>query len=142
LAIKQLEVALKYDPKNADNLFRIGQYYYKLTDQPNAEKYMNAALLLMDQPLDREYRELAVVYNFQKKYPEAIQALNKSIKENPDNEYTHFILAYTKESYYADLQSKIDVYNKFLEKFPNGQFKPMVEKRLTDLKKQQFLEED
>jgi tetratricopeptide (TPR) repeat protein len=103
---------------------------------------MNAALLLMDQPLDREYRELAVVYNFQKKYPEAIQALNKSIKENPDNEYTHFILAYTKESYYADLQSKIEVYNKYLEKFPNGQFKPMVERRLADLKKQQFLEED
>lgn len=142
LAIKQLEAALKYDPKNADNLFRIGQYYHKLSDQPNAEKYMNAALLLMDQPLDREYRELAVVYNFQKKYPEAIQALSKSINENPDNEYTHFILAYTKESYYADLQSKIDVYNRFLEKFPDGQFKPMVERRLEDLKKQQFLEED
>jgi tetratricopeptide (TPR) repeat protein len=142
LASKQLEIALKYDPKNADNLFRVGQYYYKLSDNVKAEKYMNAALLLMDQPLDREYRELAVVYNFQKKYPEAIQALNKSIKENPDNEYTHFILAYTKESYYADLQSKIAVYNRFLEKFPDGQFKPMVERRLEDLKKQQFLEED
>lgn len=142
LAIKQLGIALKYDPKNADNLFRIGQYYHKLTDQTNAEKYMNAALLLMDQPLDKEYRELAVVYNFQKKYAEAIQVLNKSIKENPDNEYTHFILAYTKETYYADLESKIEVYNKYLEKFPNGQFKPMVERRLADLKKEQFLEED
>jgi tetratricopeptide (TPR) repeat protein len=142
LAIKQLEIALKYDPKNADNLFRIGQYYHKLSDNENAEKYMNAALLLLDQPLDREYRELAVVYNFQKKYPEAIKALNKSIRENPDNEYTHFILAYTKETYYADLESKIEVYNKYLEKFPNGQFKPMVERRLEDLKKQQFLEED
>lgn len=142
LAIKQLEIALKYDPKNADNLFRVGQYYHKLSDNENAEKYMNAALLLMDQPLDKEYRELAVVYNFQKKYAEAIQTLNKSIKENPDNEYTHFILAYTKETYYADLESKIEVYNKYLEKFPNGQFKPMVERRMVDLKKQQFLEED
>ncbi|TPV31800.1 tetratricopeptide repeat protein [Paucihalobacter ruber] len=142
LAIKQLEIALKYDPKNADNLFRVGQYYHKLSDNENAEKYMNAALLLMDQPLDKEYRELAVVYNFQKKYAEAIQVLNKSIKENPDNEYTHFILAYTKETYYADLQSKIEVYNKYLEKFPNGQFKPMVERRMADLKKEQFLEEN
>jgi len=142
LAIKQLEIALKYDPKNADNLFRVGQYYHKLNDNENAEKYMNAALLLMDQPLDREYRELAVVYNFQKKYAEAIQTLNKSIKENPDNEYTQFILAYTKETYYADLQSKIDVYNKYLQKFPNGQFKSMVERRLSDLKKEEFLEKN
>lgn len=142
LAIKQLEIALKYDPKNADNLFRLGDYYHKLNDNVNAEKHMQAALLLLDQPLDREYRQLAVVYNFQKKYAEAIKALKKSIQENPEDEYTHFILAYTKETYYADMQSKIDVYNKFLQNFPNGKFKPIVEKRLSDLKKEQFLEED
>src|SRR5690606_844831 len=73
-AIEQGELAIKYDPKNATNLYIQGQLYERLQDFPNAEKYISMALELMDQPLDAEYTSLALIYNKQKKYKDGIES--------------------------------------------------------------------
>lgn len=142
LAIEQLKLALKYNPKHSENIFRLGKLYQRNADYPNAEKHMALALSMMDTPLDAEYTDLASVYNHQKKYDQGISALNLAIKENPDNEYAHFILVYTKEAYYADTESKIKAYEQFVSKFPKGRFKFLAERRISELKKEQFLNED
>lgn len=142
LAIKQLKLALKYNPKNVDNIFRLGKLYLRNADYPNAETHMATALSMMDVPLDAEYTDLAAVYNHQKKYDQGIKALNLAIKENPDNEYAYFILAYTKDAFYADTDSKIKAYEQFVLKFPEGRFSLLAERRISELKKEQFLQED
>lgn len=74
----------------------------------------------MDYPLNAEYTKLAGVLNWQKKYKEAIVALQKVIKEDPKDEAAQFCLAKNKDAYYADLDSKIKAYQVFVEKFSQG----------------------
>jgi len=66
-ALEQGELALKLDPKNASNLYRLGLVYERKQDYPNAEKYILESLAIQDIPLDTEYAKLATIYNRQKK---------------------------------------------------------------------------
>lgn len=141
-AIEQGELAIKYDPKNATNLYIQGQLYERLQDFPNAEKYFLMALTIMDQPLDAEYTDLARVYNLQKKYKEGIETLQKAIKENPSSITAQFYLVAAKEKYYADYESKIKVYEVFMEKYPKSPYVPFAERRLKELKEEQFMKQD
>jgi len=141
-ALKQGEIALKLDPKNASNLYRQGLIYNHLKDYPNAEKYILQSLVLQDVPLDVEYSKLATIYNQQKKHKKGIDAFQKSIKENPNNEQTQFFLVYTKDRYYKDIDTRIKLYEAFIAKYPKSMFKPLAEKRITELKEEQFLKED
>ena len=138
-AIEQGEIALQYDPKNKTNLYIQGQLYERIGDFKNAEKYISAALELMDIPLDAEYSKLAVIYNSQNKYKEAIDAIQIAINENPKNQFTQFLLVLTKDKYYADIDSKIKVYEDFKEKFPNNIYVSFVDKRLKELKEEKFM---
>jgi tetratricopeptide (TPR) repeat protein len=141
-AIEQGELAIKFDPKNSTNLFIQGQLYERLQDYPNAEKYFLMALTIMDQPLDAEYSELALIYNKQKKYKEGIETLQKAIKENPSNIAAQFYLAAAKEKYYADYDSKIKAYEVFVEKYPKSHYVYLAEMRLKQLKEEQFMKQD
>ncbi len=138
-AIEQGELALQYDPKNQTNLYIQGQLYERINDYVNAEKYIAKALELMDMPLDDEYTFLAKLLNHQKKYKASIVALQTAIAENPENERTQYMLALTKDQYYADFDSKIKAYEVFKEKFPNSPFAFFVDKRLKELKEEKFL---
>jgi tetratricopeptide (TPR) repeat protein len=141
-AIEQGELAIKYDPKNSTNLYIQGQLYERLQDFPNAEKYISMALELMDQPLDAEYTSLALIYNKQKKYKDGIESLQKALKENPSNFSAQFYLVAAKEKYYADYDSKIKVYEVFLEKYPKSPYVLFAERRLKELKEEQFMKQD
>lgn len=141
-AIEQGELAIKFDPKNATNLYIQGQLYERLQDFPNAEKYISMALELMDQPLDAEYTSLALIFNKQKKYKDGIESLQKALKENPSNFSAQFYLVAAKEKYYADYDSKIKVYEVFMEKYPKSPYIPFAERRLKELKEEQFMKQD
>ena len=93
----------------------------------------------MDIPLDAEYSKLAVIYNSQNKYKEAIDAIQIAINENSKNQFTQFLLVLTKDKYYADIDSKIKVYEDFKEKFPNNIYVSFVDKRLKELKEEKFM---
>ncbi|MBA6153150.1 tetratricopeptide repeat protein [Gelidibacter maritimus] len=138
-AIVHAKQALQFDPKNATNLYILGQLYEKIKDYAAAEKWISEALFIMDQPLNAEYTKLATVLNQQGKYKEAIAALQSAIKENPQDETAQFFLVRTKDEYYADRDSKIKVYEVFKDKFPKSIYTPFANMRLRELKDEKFM---
>ncbi|WP_238987308.1 tetratricopeptide repeat protein [Confluentibacter flavum] len=140
-AIEQRQLALKFNPQNATAIYVIGTYYYENNDFVNSEKYIKEALELMDNPLDAEYSKLAVVLNSQKKHDEAIAALKKAIKENPENIGTEFMLVLTKDRYYADIDSRIEAYEDFKRRFASDPYAQYIDARISELKNEKFVKE-
>ena len=140
-ALENRLIALKYNPNDASAKYVIGTYYFELDDFENAEKYISQALLVLDQPLDAEYMKLATVLNRQKKYKESITALKTAIDENPSNEYAHFHLALTLETYYADYDAKLKVYEDFKKKFPNSKINRFIDDKISRIKEEKFIKE-
>ena len=141
-AIVQANRAVGFDPKKATNLYILGQLYEKINDFAAAEEWITEALNIMDQPLNAEYTKLAGVLNRQKKYKEAIAALQKAVKENPQDEAAQFFLVRTKDEYYADWDSKIKVYEVFIQKFPKSVYISYANRRLQELKEEKFMKSD
>ena len=141
-AIVHANRALDYDPKNATNFYILGQLYEQTGDYAAAEIWISKALDIMDQPLHAEYTKLGTILNQQEKYKEAIAALQNAIKQNPHDEMAQFFLARTKDEYYADIASKIKVYEVFKDIFPNSVYIPFVNGRLRELKNEQFMTSD
>ncbi|WP_347923995.1 tetratricopeptide repeat protein [Pontimicrobium sp. SW4] len=141
-AIEHQLIALKFDPKNATNLFILGQLYQDIDDFKNAEKYYKESLALLDKPLDAEYIKLAGVYSRQKKYKESIDAYKKAIDENPKNERAHFLSIYVKDQYYEDIDARIKLFENFNNRFPQSKFKTLVNYKIDELKKEKFMKTD
>ncbi|MEM5563749.1 tetratricopeptide repeat protein [Psychroserpens sp. AS72] len=139
LAIEQRKLVLKYNPYSADAMLLIGSYYNRLKDFKNAEKYIRQALALKDVPLDYEYQLLGTVLNRQDKNKEAIAAFQESLKENPNNISSEFYIISTKDKYYADLETKIKMYEDFRDKYPDTFYSKFASRRLTELKQEKFL---
>ncbi|NMH87207.1 tetratricopeptide repeat protein [Flavivirga algicola] len=140
-AIEQRKLVLKYNKNDVASLYVIGTYYYELNDFINAEKYIKQFLASKDLPLDAEYSKLANILNRQKKYSESIEILKKAIKENPDNKGTHFFLLVTKDAYYADLDTKLEMYNKFKKKYPSGFHTEYIDRRISELREEKFMKD-
>lgn len=138
-AILHAQRAISYDPKNATNLYILGQLYEEVEDFAAAEEWIAKALELLDQPLNAEYTKLAGVLNRQQKYKEAIVALQKAVHHKPQDDIAQFALARTKDAYYADLDSVIKGYELFMEKFPKSMYRRYVRERLQELKEQKFM---
>jgi len=141
-AIYHRKQALKYNPNDASAIFVIGTYYERLSDFENAEAYISKAIKLQDRSLADEYQRLGTLYNRQKKYDQAIKAFQKSLKEDPSNIMAEFYILRTKDEYYADIDSKIKLYEQFIEKKAKSPFLSYAEGRLKELKQEKFLEEE
>jgi tetratricopeptide (TPR) repeat protein len=141
-AIEQRLLALKFNPYDATAIYVIGTYYEKLEDFINAEKFIKQSLLLKDVPLDGEYQKLGMVYNRQGKYREAIEAFQIAIKENPENIEAVFLSIISKDKYYKDIDTKIKLYENFMEQHPQSVYVQFAKSRLKELKQEKFLEED
>lgn len=134
--------AVDFDPKNATNLYILGQLYEQISDYAAAARWISQALTIMDQPLHAEYTSLGTVLNQQGKYKEAIAALQNAIKHNPQDEVAQFFLVRTKDEYYADRDSKIKVYEVFKDKFPKSAYIPFANVRLRELKDEKFMKSE
>lgn len=140
-AIEQRKLALSFNPNDAKALFVIGTYYEKLENYVAAETYISQSLMLKDVPLDYEYQTLGTILNRQNKYKEAIKAFQTSIKENPDNAMSEFYLLITKDKYYANYDTKLQLYEDFIKKHEDPMLKDFAKKRLKELKEVQFMKE-
>ncbi|WP_179004473.1 tetratricopeptide repeat protein [Winogradskyella forsetii] len=140
-AIYHRKQALRFNPNDANAIYTIGIYYQRLNDFEKAEEYVSRALKLKDQSLSEEYQQLGVIFNRQKKYDKAIEAFQKSLKEDPSNMMSEFFILRTKDEFYADLDSKIMLYEQFVTKNKKSAFIAYAEKRLKELKQEKFLEE-
>ncbi|WP_353779643.1 tetratricopeptide repeat protein [Winogradskyella sp. 3972H.M.0a.05] len=141
-AITHRKKVLEYNPYDATSKYVIGQYYQRLNDHEEAIKWFEESLKLSDIPLDAEYTKLGTSYNYLKKYKEAIEVFKKALKENPNNISAQFFLVRTKDEFYGDLDSKIKLYEEYLKAYPQSPFKPLAERRLSELKKEKFLKKD
>jgi tetratricopeptide (TPR) repeat protein len=141
-AIYHREEALKYNPHDANAMFVLGDYYAKLDDFEKAEDYYKKSLKLRDVSLSNEYQKLGIVLNRQKKHKEAIKAFQKAQKENPDDVMNSFFILRTKDEYYADIDTKIKLYEDFLNNKESSPLKAYAERRLKELKEEKFLERD
>lgn len=137
-AIVILNKAIQINPKDYNNIYRLGLYYEKLGDYEKAKKNIQKSLKMQDVPLDAEYRKLGTIFNKQKKYDEAIKAFNLAIKENPEDELSYFYKLSSKLKYYKDTNAKISEIEKFQKQFPNSPFSKILDKNLSELKTEQF----
>jgi len=141
-AIYHRKQALKYNPFDANAMFVIGTYYERLSNFKMAEEYIAKSLKIQDVSLSKEYQRLGTILNRQKKYEAAIKAFQKSLKEDPSNVMVEFFLLRTKDEFYADIDTKIKMYETFIAKHKKGPFITYVESRLKELKQEKFLEQD
>ncbi len=141
-AIYHRKQALKYNPSDANAMFVIGTYYERLSNFEKAEEYIAKALKLQDQSLTNEYQRLGTIYNRQKKYEEAIKAFQKSLKEDSSNIMSEFFLIRTKDEFYGNIDAKIKLYENYIVKHEKSPFLVFAQRRLKELKKEKFLEED
>ena len=141
-AIYHRKQALKYNPFDANAIYVIGTYYQRLSDFEKAEDYIASSLELKDVSLSQEYQTLGTVLNRQKKYEAAIKAFQKALSEDPSNVMVEFFLLRTKDEFYADIDAKIAMYEKYLSKNKKSMFVAYAEKRLKALKEEKFLQED
>lgn len=141
-AIFHRKEALKYNPYDSNAMYIIGLYYERLANYEKAEDYITKSLLLKDVSLTDEYQKLGTILNRQKKYDAAIKAFQTSLKEDPSNLMSDFFLLRTKDEYYADVDTKIAMYKTFIEKHQKNPFVQFAKDRLTELKKEKFLEQD
>jgi tetratricopeptide (TPR) repeat protein len=138
-AIAYLKQALKFDKEDTGNLYNLGLLYEKEKDYKKAEQYISLSIKLENYPLDKEYTDLARVYNYLKQPENAIKAYNKALKENPDNMYASFLIVHTKADYYKDTDAKIKLYENFITNNSKSPFVNMAKQSLSKLKKEQFL---
>ncbi len=141
-AVEQGLLALQYDPKNFKNLFIQGQLYEGLENFEKASEYMALALEIRDIPLDDEYRKLGYVLNRQGKHKEAIEALQKSLKINPNNNMSQFYLLMAKDRYYKDVDTRLKLYEDFQAKNPKNGYNFWVERRIKELKEEKFMKSE
>jgi tetratricopeptide (TPR) repeat protein len=139
LAIEQRKLVLKYNAYSSESMLLIGSYYNRLKDYKSAEKYIRQSLDLKDVPLDYEYQLLGTVLNRQDKHKEAIEAFQISLNENPDNISSEFYILSTKDKYYADVDSKIKLYEDFRDKYPETFYAKFVSRRIKELKEEKFI---
>ena len=138
-AIAYIKKALKFDNKDTVNLYNLGLLYEKEKDYVKAEQYISLSITLENYPLDKEYTDLARVYNYLKQPEKAIKAYNKALKENPNNVYAGFLIVHTKADYYKDTDAKIKLYENFIKHNAKNPFVNMAKQSLSKLKKEQFL---
>lgn len=138
-AIKYLEKALEFDPKNGANIYLVGRQYSLMDDFVNAEKYYKQALEILDKPLDVEYNNLASTFNRQEKYNEALKAYRRALQQNPNNKFVPFFIAHTKVQMYQDIDKKIKIYEDFINRYPKSSMKQMAEFTIEKLKEEKFM---
>ena len=138
-AIEQGNLALEFEPNNVNNLFIQGELYERIGELENAEKYMRLSLEIQDSPLDNEYIKLATIYNLQHKYKEGLETYKRAIKENPDNELAQYYLILTKNKYYKDIDTRINLFEGFKAKYPKSKFESVIDYHLKELKEEKFL---
>ncbi len=142
LAISFLEIACNFEKNNIEYLFRLGELHQKLDEFKQAETYYELALILSDRSFEKEYTNLGIVLNRQKKHEEAINAFKKALKFSPNSESIQFYIVNSKLEYYKDHQSKVDEIKKYQERFPNIAFSRILDYKLKALISEDFHKTD
>ncbi|WP_240793848.1 tetratricopeptide repeat protein [Antarcticibacterium arcticum] len=141
-AIENYKSALEFEDRNSDSHYNLGKLYALTGDLERSETHLLMAILIKKQPVDAEYLSLGLTYKLKKDHKRALEYLNKALEENPGNERALYEKAVAADNYFKDLQTKIDHYRAYLNKFEgkgNDDMIYLAKTRLSDLKKEQHL---
>jgi tetratricopeptide (TPR) repeat protein len=92
LAKVELEKSLIYQTDFSTGNVMLADYYLKMQDYPNAEKFYLRGLK-KDSNMNYALLNLSVVYNLQGKNKQALQALESALKNDPKNERVYYNMA-------------------------------------------------
>jgi tetratricopeptide (TPR) repeat protein len=141
-AIAQYKLALEFEDRNSDTHYNLGKIYAITGDLERSEIHLLMAVLIKKQSVDAEFLSLGLTYKLKKDHKKALEYFNKALEENPDNERALYERAVAADNYFKDLQTKIDHYQAYLNRYEKNGNKDMAylaQTRLSDLKKEQHL---
>ncbi|CAN5296292.1 hypothetical protein BH23BAC2_BH23BAC2_19760 [soil metagenome] len=141
-AIAQYNAALEFEDRNSDTHYNLGKLYALTGDLQRSETHLLMAILIKKQPVDAEYLSLGLTYKLQQDHKKALEYLNKALEENPGNERALYERAVAADNYFKDLQTRLDHYQAYLNRYEGTGNKDMLylaKTRMSDLRKEQHL---
>ncbi|NJY62056.1 tetratricopeptide repeat protein [Salinimicrobium sp. CDJ15-81-2] len=139
VAIEQFKQALNFEDKNHATHYSLGKLYAITGDYEKSEFHLLAAILLKDQILDEEFTSLGLTYKLKEQPKKALEYFDKAIKENPDNERALFERAIAGDSYYKDLETRLKLYEAYLEKYEtagDSYLRKLAKRRVKDIREE------
>ncbi|WBL25284.1 tetratricopeptide repeat protein [Zunongwangia sp. HGR-M22] len=145
-AIENYKQALLYEPGNSSTHYLLGKIYAQTGDFQNSELHLLMAIKIKDQPMEAEYFSLALTYKNLEEHKKAFDWFQKTLKENPDHIRAMYERAVAADNYFKDLDTKINYYQAFWNKYygddPNYLAKDMLyltKNRISDLKEKKHM---
>jgi tetratricopeptide (TPR) repeat protein len=142
-AISNFIKALGYEDKNHATHYSLGKLYALKGDYENSEKHLLLAILFKDQILDEEYTSLGLTYKLLEDPKLALNYFNKAIEENPDNERAMFERAIAADSYYEDLETRMNFYQAYIDKFQETGSRNLLllaQRRVKDIREEMHMQ--
>ena len=138
-AIENFKLAISFEDKNHATHYSLGKLYAMIGDYKKSEFHLLAAILLKDQILDEEFTSLGLTYKFDDKPKQALEYFNKALEENPDNERALYERAVAGDSYYKDLETRLKLYEAYLEKYEHSgdsYLRKLAQRRVKDIREE------
>ncbi len=142
-ALQQFKEVIQQEKNHHKAGLFAGKSLLMLERYQEAEEFLRVAVILADQPVDDYYTSFAISLQKQKKFKEAIDNFKVALEEYPKNYRAQYELAVCADNYYKDIQTKINYYQLFINKFQNEPkvtyYLFLAKERLSDLKEQQHI---
>lgn len=141
-AIEAYKQALQYEDKNHATHYSLGKLYAHTGDYENSEMHLLMAIILKDQLLDQEFFSLGLTHRLAEDPKKALQAFNKALDENPDNERALYERAIAADSYYKDLETRLNHYQAYLNKYEERGSRELVQlakRRVKDIREEMHM---
>lgn len=127
----------KYNDQNPKWHLDVAVIYRTNRDFDMAERHFNIAIALLETPLSNVYFELSKMYGRKKDYINEMEALQKALVNNPDNEMALYYLAVTADNYFKDKTTVLGYYEKYIKQFgETGRMRNLAKQRLSDLRRE------
>ncbi len=143
-SIAYYEEALKRDQGNYFYHSQLAKLYYQDGIIDKAEHHASQAIAAKMIDTSGDYYILGLVHFDRKEHGKAIKLFKMALEENPEYEAAQFQLALCADNYYSDLKEKLKMYERFIEKFPNGtiEMRKIINVRIRELKEEIHLKSE
>lgn len=143
-AIEYYQAALKLDQGNYFYHSQLATLYYK--DGVHKKAVFHASQSIAAKMIDTsgDYYILGLIAFDEKAHKTAMKYFKIALKENPDFEEAQFQMALCADNLYADLNEKLKMYERFLEKFPKAKLsmQKLARARIRELKEEIHLKSE
>lgn len=136
-AITHYQKALDFEVENSSVHYMLGINYARIGEYEKSKEHLLTSIEIKDQPLDGEYLSLALTNKMTGNYKKALENLEKALEEDPKNERVLYERAIAADNYFADIQTRINYYQAYLNEHGETGNKSLIiltKRRIQDLK--------